>query len=79
MARLIDHTAKYRIRVDDFITGLYYEIGLSNRKLSPTATDSTTFNQLTNLLRMAELREPRAVLGEAELTVGSNMGLFSIG
>ena len=40
------------------------------------AKDSTAFNLLPNLLRVAELREPYAVLVEAESTVGSNMGLI---
>lgn len=37
--------------------------------------DSTAFDLLPNLLRVAELREPSAVLGKAESTVGYNMGL----
>ena len=43
------------------------------------ASDSTAFNQLPNLLHVVDLREPRAVLGEAELTVSYNMCLVRLG
>ena len=43
------------------------------------ATDSTAFNLLPNLLRMGELRGPRAVPGEAESTFGSNMSIVRYG
>lgn len=42
-------------------------------------TDSAAFNQLPNLLHVADLSEPHAVLGEVESTVGSNVGLVRIG
>ena len=38
--------------------------------------NSTALNLLPDLLRVADLRESRAALRVAKLTVGDNVGLF---